>query len=208
MERKKTLCYNYSFLISTVLPLLYGPLHIHVNLFNAVAGCRDFSNDRHRYIYYSGSNYSSYLSDMKSEKRDPTVPMQQLFAQGVFEGIQHKIPNAETFAQITYGVLTFKYDFYELDFRNAVIDILLNGQNDHMKKSEVDKLLNSAKKDEIATFMFNCFYAAVMCGNNTAKRIPRKSALKKEEQDTIREVAQMTAAEKGELRTPDNDNNN
>ena len=211
MERKKPpmpQMYNYSFLILTLLPLLCGPLHKHVNIINAVAGCRDFSNDKHRYFKLSDSSYKSYLSKMKAEEQNPLISMQQLFAQGVFEGIQHKIPDVETFSDITYGILTFKYKSYELDFRDTVRNILLNGQNNHMSKSEIDNLLYSASNDDITTFIFKCFYVAIMCGGNTSQYKPRKSDVKKAQQDTIREVDQMTAAEKEELRIPDDTTNN
>lgn len=145
---------------------------------------------------------------MKAEEQNPLISMQQLFAQGVFEGIQHKPPDVETFADITYGILTFKYKSYELDFRDAVREILLNGQNDHMSQSEIDNLLYSASNDDITTFVFKCFYVAIMCGGNTSRYKPRRTDFKEAQQDAIREVAQMTAAEKKELRLPNNTTNN
>lgn len=201
-KRPKPKRYNYSFLILNLLPLLCGPLSYHVNIINAVAGCPEFSNDRHRYIRLTDSHYRSYLTDMKNEKRNPTMEMQQFFSQGSFEDIQHPKPSADTFTDIAFGILTFKYEVYELGFRDTVSDILKNGQNNHMEKSEIDNLLYSAKKDDIYSFIFKCFHTAIMCGSNTDQRKLRKSDLEEIHQNTLCEVEKMTAAEKEALRMP------
>ena len=204
MKRKRTKPkrYNYSYLIISLLSLLCGPLSYHANIINAVAGCSDFSNDKCRYFSLTDSNYSRYLSDMKNEERNPTMEMKQLFSQGSFGGKQHLKPSAETFTDITFGILTFKYKVYEMDFRNAVSDILINGENSHMEQSEINDLLNSAKNDDIHTFIFNCFQTAIMCGGNTAQRKLHKSDLKEAHQKTVCEVKKYTDAEKDILRKP------
>ena len=194
--------YNYSFLVMSLLPLLCGPLKYHVNILNAVAGCSEFSNDRCRYFSLSDSQYKIYLTEMKKEKRNPTEEMKQLFTQGLYADKPCPKPSAKRFNDITNGILTFKYDVCERKFRNDVIDVLINGENSHMEQSEIDDLLNSAKNDNIYTFIFNCFQTAIMCGGNTAQRILHKSDLKEAHQKTVCEVKKYTDAEKDILRKP------
>lgn len=202
MKRKRTKPkrYNYSCLILSLLPLLCGPLSYHANIINAVAGCSKFSIDKYRYIRLTDSPYSRYLTDMKNEERNPPVALQLFFSQGSFEGIQHLKPSAKRFTDIANQILTFKYEVYELEFRETISDILTNGQNNHMEQSEIDNLLHSAKEDDIYTFIFKCFHTAIMCGGNTAQRNLRKSDLKEAHQDTFYEVEKMTAAEKEVMR--------
>ena len=101
--------------------------------------------------------------------------------------------------------LIFKYEVYEMSFRNDISDILTNGQNSHMKQSEIDNLLHSAKEDDIYTFIFKCFQTAIMCNSNTAQRKTRKSDLEETLQNTLCEVEKLTAAEKDVLRNPRED---
>lgn len=205
MKRTKPKRYNYSYLILSLLPLLCGPLSYHVNIINAVAGCSEFSNDKCRYFSLTDSHYREYLSDMKNEKRNPTTAMKQLFSQGSFEGYQHQKPSAEKFTDIAFEFLIFKYEVYEMSFRNDISDILTNGQNSHMKQSEIDNLLHSAKEDDIYTFIFKCFQTVIMCNSNTAQRKTRKSDLEETLQNTLCEVEKLTAAEKDVLRNPRED---
>ena len=206
-KKQKVKRYNYSFLILTLLPLLCGPLSRHINILNAVAGCPKFDQDDYRYFQLTTANYRGYLTEMKKEKRNPTTPMRQFFAQGTLieQDSQHPIPNATIFTDIAFGLLTFKYRSYELEFREAVRDVLTNGQNKHMEQVEIDDLLKSSDSDDIYEFVFKCFRTAIMCGGNTAQRVPRKSKLKEVELRTIRDVEKMSPSTREELRMPDDD---
>lgn len=196
-QRQKSSRFNYSLVMRTLLPLICGILRYHANMINAAAGCREFSADDSRYIAMNGTKNSTYLSNMKLEQRNAPEAIQLLFCSGEY-GIDefYDKPTAELFAEITSEHLKFKHDGDDLIFRETIREALLDGDNSHMTDIEVSKLLDSAKNDDIAIFIFNCIYAAIMCGCNTAKRKVYKTELDEIEAETIRTVDSMTVAKK------------
>lgn len=202
-QRKKSSRFNYSLVMRTLLSLICGILRYHANMINAAAGCWEFSADDSRYIAMNGTKNSTYLSNMKLERRNAPEAIQLLFCTGEYEDEFYDKPTAELFAEIVRERLRFKHAGDDLIFRETIKDVLLNGDNSHMTKNAVSKLLDSANNDDIEIFIFNCIYTAIMCGCNTANRKVYKTEFDEAEADTIHSVDIMTEAEKTVYRGQD-----
>ena len=199
-QRQKSSRFNYSLVMRTLLPLICGILRYHANMINAAAGCWEFSADDSRYIAMNGTKNSTYLSNMKLERRNAPEAIQLLFCNGEYNEEFYDKPTAERFAEIVSEHLKFKHDGDDLIFREAIREVLVDGDNSHMTDNEVSKLLDSAKNDDIATFIFNCIYAAIMCGCNTANRKVYKTELDELEAETMNAVNSMTETKKAVYR--------
>ncbi len=198
--------FNYAFVINTILAVLCGPLRYHVNLINAAAGCWKFSEDDNRYIRLNDSNYRSYLTGMRKEERNVTEEIRIIFSSGFYDEYQDNYrekPSADLFSKITSDLWHFKYENAAIDFRNTVIEVLINGDNSHMTESEINSLLDLAEdvNTPFPVFVYNCIYTAVMCGGNTRNRKIYNSKLDETEREVVCDVGNFTEAEVLALRS-------
>lgn len=195
-EPEHSSLFNYAFVIGLLLSLLRGLLRCHISLINAEMGCKNFDDDEKRYIQQDGTHNSSYLTGMKKERRNTPEEWRILLRTGKYQDVQHVKPSAKRFKEVAEEHLIFKDDASELYFRDEIRWCLQNGNNPHLSPSVIDKLLRSSNEDDIATFIFNCLYEALMCDGNITYRNESKSENKKIVDEALRTAASCSASER------------
>lgn len=179
--------YNYAFVSQTLLPMLMPDLNEHINFLNALAGDEKYYEDSNRIIQLTGTNYSTYISDMYNEIRSPFGELKKLFRQGEFEGQFYDKPTPQLFKKAIGGSIKFIHGFEDGDrnynddiiFRDSIRAYLYDiNRCRHLVRGVRERLLLSADKDDAETFIFNAFYEAIMCDKNVANRYFAKSKTK------------------------------
>lgn len=182
--------YNYAFVAQTLLPMLMPDLNEHIYFLNALAGCKEYDDDSKRIIQFTGTNYSTYVSNMYNEIRSPFRELKKLFRQGEFDGEFYDKPTPQLFKKAINGSLQFIHDNDDLVFRDSIRAYLSDKKRyRHLICGVKERLLLSADKDDTETFVFNTFYEAIMCDENVANRYYAIT-----EASTVLEEAKRTTA--------------
>jgi hypothetical protein len=167
-------CFNYAYVMQTLLPLLKGTIDSHVSLLNAIFNCPDYDNEERRLIK-GDHETSACLSEMLHDKRNAPKELMCYMTEGIPQ-LGNRVPTAETFKTIAKSKLGIANENQEY-FRDMIAECFAN-DNEQYFTPDVFEMLTRITRNRTIDFYHFVFYSvkcAILCKNNSAYKGIKRS---------------------------------
>jgi hypothetical protein len=160
-------CFNYAYVMQTLLPLLKGSIDSHVSLLNAIFNCPDYDDEKKRLIK-GDHETSAFLSEMLHDKRNPPKKLVRYMADGIPQ-LGDQIPTAETFKMIAESKLGIAKENQEY-FRDMISECYANDKSQDFTPDvfEILERITKNRTIDFYHFVFHSIRCAILCKNNSA----------------------------------------
>lgn len=201
-EENKKNKFDLSYVLNVTSEHLMNPFNHPPNIINAAAGCRNWKNDKKRFIPSKTNDFSpgTNFSELSKGQRGVSENIKEIFRKGFqdrYKGIIYERPSPELFTEIVSKSWHFRYADSPTIIRLKIIEVLENGETSHMSEEQRNNLLGLAKDSTVTidTFIYNCIYTAIMCDGNNNKALT-ESQSKELENSIFNDVAGFSEQEK------------